>query len=401
MRKSAFVAALTAAAALSIAVSAIPAAAAASTPQLPQLTVLTDTASAGKGDIFLTPTSADPQYLNGVEILSADAKHVVWSHPVPAGLLAADFREQTYHGRPVLTWWQGTGLGGLADGVDEIYDAHYRKIAEVRAGNGLKTDGHEFVITPRGTALILAYTEAEADLRSIGGPAHQKVIDGVVQEVDIATGKVLFQWDSADHVPYSQSEQPLPKSPDTPWDWFHINAVKQDGADLLINARNTWTAYEVSRATGKIEWQLGGKASSFTVRAEPGQELNTAGAAFAWQHDTTSLGHGYYSVFDNEAAGAANSGTGVSNAYDRSRVVTLKLDPAHHEATLISTEDQPAKLLASSQGNAQHERHGATFVGWGSLPFVSEFDGNGALVFNAQFPAGVNSYRAYRFDWSR
>ncbi|GAA2043850.1 hypothetical protein GCM10009839_54020 [Catenulispora yoronensis] len=404
MRKSTFGAVLTAASALSVASAvAIPATAeaAASAPQFPQLTVLTDTAGTGRGDIFLTPTSADPAYLNGVEILSPDAKHVVWSHAVPAGQLAADFRKQSYHGRPVLTWWQGTGLGGLADGVDEIYDAHYRKIAEVRAGNGYKADGHEFVITPRNTALILAYTEATADLTAIGGSAHQKVIDGVVQEIDIATGKVLFQWNSADHVPYSQSEQPLPKSPDTPWDWFHVNAVKEDGNHhLLIDARNTWTAYEISRTSGKIEWQLGGKASSFAVKAAPGLELNTADAPFAWQHDATSLGHGYYSVFDNEAAGAANSGTGVSSAYDRSRVVTLKLDPAKHEATLVRAEDQPSKLLASSQGNAQRERSGQTFVGWGSLPFVSEFGRNGALVFNAQFPAGVNTYRAYRFSWS-
>jgi hypothetical protein len=35
----------------------------------------------------------------------------------------------------------------------------------------------------------LAYTTATADLTSIGGPANQTVIDGVVQEVDIATGR--------------------------------------------------------------------------------------------------------------------------------------------------------------------------------------------------------------------
>jgi hypothetical protein len=43
------------------------------------------------------------------------------------------------------------------------------------------------------------------------------VINGVVQEIDIATGKVLFQWNSEDHVPFSQSEQPLPASASTPW----------------------------------------------------------------------------------------------------------------------------------------------------------------------------------------
>ena len=98
-------------------------------------------------DIFLTPTG-NGQYANGVEILGPDGKHVVWSRTVPAGQTAADFRTQTYRGRPVLTWWQGTGLGGLASGVDEIYNEHYQQIGEVRAGNGYTADGHEFLITP-------------------------------------------------------------------------------------------------------------------------------------------------------------------------------------------------------------------------------------------------------------
>src|SRR5215472_13604197 len=125
-----------------------------------------------------------------------------------------------------------------------------------------------------------------ADLTSIGGPANQTVIDGIVQEINIRTGKVLFQWDSADHVPYSASEVPLPASASTPWDWFHINAVHvaRDG-NLLVDARNTWATYKVSRSTGAIIWELGGKHSSFTLQAAPGQTLDSAGEIFAWQHD--------------------------------------------------------------------------------------------------------------------
>ena len=35
----------------------------------------------------------------------------------------------------------------------------------------------------------------------------------------------------------------------------------------------------------------------------------------------------------------------------------------------------------------------------GSLPYVSEFSRSGSLLFNLQFPTGVNTYRAYRFRW--
>ena len=236
--------------------------AAADTPTSPPpVTVLTH-GNVGNGDFFVSPFGDQTTYANGPEILDQNG-NVVWFKSVPTGQEASDFRTQTYKGKPVLTWWQGTGLGGLSQGTDYIYNDHYQQIATVSAGNGLSADGHEFLITPQGTALILAYTTATADLTTIGGPANQTVIDGVVQEIDIKTGRVLFEWNSADHVPYSQSEQPLPASPSTPWDWFHINAVKLDtDGNLLIDARDTWTAYKVDRHSGQIIWQLGGKAST-------------------------------------------------------------------------------------------------------------------------------------------
>ncbi|MDH6111618.1 hypothetical protein P3T36_001935 [Kitasatospora sp. MAP12-15] len=369
-------------------------------PPLPPITVLTDKAGTSGGDIFVSPSAQTSQYASGVEILSQDGRQTVWSHAVPAGQGAADFREQTYQGKPVLTWWQGTGLGGLSSGVDYIFNSHYQQIAEVKAGNGYSADGHEFLITPQNTALVLSYAEATADLTSIGGPADQKVIDGIVQEVDIRTGKVLFEWNSADHVPYAQSEQPLPASATTPWDWFHLNAVKLDtDGSLLLDARNTWTTYQVSRHTGRIQWQLGGKDSSFKLTAAPGQVLDSAGEIFAWQHDPQPLGNGLYTFFDNESAGAANTGSGAVTELPYSRVVTVRLNTRTHEATLVRSTDQPANLSASSQGNAQTLRNGDQVVGWGSLPYVSEFNRSGELLFNAEFPAGVNTYRAYRFPW--
>jgi hypothetical protein len=250
---------------------------------------------------------------------------VVWFHAVPEGDTASDFRTQTYEGQRVLTWWQGTGLGGLSSGTDYIYNDRYQPIATVNAGNGLSADGHEFLITPWNTALILSYTTATANLTSIGGPADQTVINGVVQEIDIATGKVLFQWSSEDHVPFSDSEQPLPASAGTPWDWFHINAVHLDtDGNLLINARDTWTTYKVNRFTGKIIWELGGKHSSFTEQAGPGQVLDSANEIFAWQHDPEATGNDEYTYLDNESSGTP--------LLTYSRAITVKLNQWTHVA---------------------------------------------------------------------
>jgi hypothetical protein len=378
---------------LSAAASAPSGVAEAATPTAPPpITILTSQPNLGGGDIFISPFGDASTYANGPEILDQQG-NVVWFKAVPAGQEASDFRAQTYNGQPVLTWWQGTGLGGLSSGTDYIYNDHYQQIATVNAGNGLSADGHEFLITPWNTALILSYTTTTANLTSIGGPPDQTVINGVVQEIDIATGQVLFQWNSEDHVPFSQSEQPLPASPSTPWDWFHINAVKVDtNGELLIDARNTWTTYEVDPRTGNTVWQLGGKDSSFTLQAAPGQVLDSAGEIFAWQHDPQPLGNGVYTFFDNESSGTP--------LLPYSRAVTVRLNPWTHVATLLSSDNQPEGLSAASQGNAQTSADGNLFVGWGALPYFSEFDPRGNLIFNAELPAGVNTYRAYLLPWN-
>jgi hypothetical protein len=376
------------------------AASAATALEPPPVTVLVDNGGTHDGDIFISPFGDATSYANGAEILSPDASKVIWFHPAPAGEEDADFRVQTYDGQRVLTFWEGTGLGGLSTGTDYIYDRHYRLIATVKAGNGYQADGHEFLITPWNTALIINYTLKTADLTSIGGPANQTVVDGLVQEIDIRTGKVLFQWDGADHVPYAQSEQQLPSSPSTPWDWFHLNAVKVDSdGNLLIDGRNSWTTYKVDPRTGQIIWKLGGKDSSFTIHAANGQILDDANEIFAWQHDPEALGHDVYTWFDNEAGGLANTGTQVSSELAYSRVVTVKLNLRDHSATLIRSVNQPEGLSATSQGNAQTTWDGDLTIGWGALPYLSTYSPDGTLVFNAEFPAGVNTYRAYRFDW--
>jgi hypothetical protein len=369
-----------------------PAGAAAAPAAPPPVKVLTGHASNRDGDIFISPFGDATTYANGPEILSP-AGRVLWFKAVPAGQEAADFRPQVYRGRQVLTWWQGTGLGEQSAGVDHIYSDHFQPLAVVRAGNGLSADGHEFLITPWNTALILAYRTTTANLTAIGGPADQTVIDGIVQEISIRTGKVLFQWNSQDHVPYSQSEQPLPASAATPWDWFHINAVHlaRDG-NLLIDGRDTWTTYKVSRHTGKIIWRLGGKDSSFRLRAAPGQVLDSAGKIFAWQHDPEQVGPDAFTFFDNDSAGTP--------LLPYSRVVTVRLNYQRRTATLVSSINQPEGQSAASQGDAQTTSNGDVFVGWGILPYISEFSPSGKLLFNAEFPAGVNTYRAYQLPFS-
>jgi hypothetical protein len=257
-------------------------------------------------------------------------------------------------------------------------------IAHVHAGHGYFADQHTFLLTPQNTALIEAYHETRADLTSAGGSPDGKVYDGIVQEIDLATGRVLFEWHSLDHVPVADSYQPAPRDPNVPYDYFHINSVglAPDG-NLLISSRHTWTVYEVDRHTGQIVWRLGGKHSDFTLGP---------GARFAWQHNPVAVGNDMVRIFDNESNGRPVKPV--------SRVITLRLDHQRKTATLVKSIEHPAHLSVPSQGNSEQLPDGDLLVGWGRLGRFSEFGPNGKLLLDAVFPPGYDTYRAYRFPWT-
>jgi Arylsulfotransferase (ASST) len=346
------------------------------------ITVLTTSPGTAKGLIFVTPTSAGPSAVEGPEIVDEQARPV-WFKPLPSGTTAYDFRVQEYRGEPVITWVESQGAFSTGPTTDYIADRHYRVIATVTAGDGLVADIHEFHLTPEGTALISAYSTVSRDLSSVGGPANGLVTEGVVQEIDIASGHVIFEWHSLDHIGLDESHSPVSASPTVAWDYFHLNAVSIDeDGNLLVGARNTWAAYRIDRHSGAVIWRLGGTKSDFALGPD---------VAFAWQHNPTAADdHGLIRIFDNEAS---------PTVLPYSRVIWVRHDDVRKTATLERWFKHPDNLSAGSQGNAEALDNGDTFVDWGALPRFSEFDRDNNLVFDAVFPAGYNSYRAYRYRW--
>jgi hypothetical protein len=344
--------------------------------------ILTHLRTAGPGDVFLAPEFGPAQ--NGPMILDPYG-NLIWFKPLPKYDVASDFRVQSYRGEPVLTWWQGYTDAGVGVGVDQIYNTSYQQLATVSAANGLSADLHEFQLTPQGTALISAYYPVHWDATAVGGSAQQVVFDAVVQEIDIPTGLVLFQWDSLDHIPLTDTYSHL-RYPHAPFDYFHLNAVAQDDdGNLIISARNTWAAYKVRTSDGSIVWTLGGKHSSF--RFGPGAE-------FAFQHDVRARGPNdrYVTVFDD--------GAGPPKIHSESRGEELILDTKQMTARLAWQDLHAPQLTANFEGNVQQLPNFDDFVGWGQQPYFSQYNQHGRLVFDGRFTGGTASYRAYRFKWS-
>ena len=346
------------------------------------VSILQSSPNTARGLIFLTPSSILTTDPHGAQIVDERGRPV-WVHQLPTGVGAYDLRVQHYRGEPVITWIQSAGAFSTGPTTDYIADRHYHVIATVEAGNGLTADIHEFYLTREGTALITIYNTVTRDLSSVGGPKSGLVTEGVIQEVDIRNGQVLFEWHSLDHIAIDESHEPVSTSPTVAWDYFHLNAVSiDDDGQLLVGARHAWATYRLDRHTGAVLWRLGGKKSDFTLGPN---------VAFAWQHNPTAVNDdGSIRIFDNEASPAV---------LPYSRVIWIKHDDVNRTATLERWFKHPDGLSAGSQGNAEGLDNGDTFVGWGALPRFSEFDRDSALIFDAALPTNYNSYRAYRHQW--
>jgi Arylsulfotransferase (ASST) len=336
----------------------------------PPVHILTPAHGTAPGSVFIAPKGNVEQA--GPLILD-DVGHVLWFHPLDTRGVT-DFRVQRYRGRPVLTWWRGKPTGGSGRGGYAIVDGSYRSIASVKPGHGLTGDIHEFLITPRNTALLTIFHKVQAGRRTI--------VEGVLQEIDIATGSVTFEWHSIGHVGLGESYVSPPRDPSIPFDYFHVNSIDVDtDGNLLVSARNTHAVYKLSRETGKILWRLGGKSSDFRFGR---------GARFAWQHDARRLADGTISLFDNEAA---------PQTAGESRGIVLRLDLRRRHATLVRSFVHRPPLVAVDQGNMQRLPDGHFFVGWGHQPYFTEYSATGRVLFDARFGTDDNSYRAYRFQW--
>jgi hypothetical protein len=356
-----------------------------SRPELrpPDVTVSTEARTANGGDLFLSPYSGIGQY--GPMILDEHGNLVWFKSLSPAGTRAADFRVQQYEGKPVLTWWQDPLIANGSKSAGEVIaNSAYQTIAVIRAGNGYQPDLHEFTITPQGVGLITVYDAIDCDLSSVGGPKDGAVADTLLQEIDLKTGLVMYEWHSLDHVPLANAyTSAKPASKQEPFDYFHINSIdtERDG-DLLVDSRNTWAAYDVDPRTGQVRWTLGGRRSSFKLGP---------GAATAWQHDAREQPDGAITFFDNGAFPAV---------HPQSRSIELALDTKRMTATLVRSYEHQNPLVAGSQGNVQALANGDWMVGWGQAGYLSEVNPAGQVLFNAHLPPDWESYRTYAQPWS-
>jgi hypothetical protein len=336
---------------------------------------------AAAGDLFLAPYQG--KGTPGPMITDQDG-NLIWFRPLPAHQSATNLQVQQYAGQPVLTWWQGRILEvGFGQGEDVIYNTSYKQIGRVRAGNGYHADLHEIRLEPDGTAWIDAFDPIHMNLSSLHGQSDGVLTDGVVQQIDVKTGLVMWEWHALGHIPVSESHNAVPGS-HYPWDYVHVNSISPGGSgDVLLSSRNTWALYDVDLHSGAIRWRLGGSHSSFKAGA---------GTHFYWQHDAKWQAGGLISVFDN----------GSDPPKERqSRGLLLEANTTAHTVTLRKQFTNPSRtLLASSQGNTLNLPGGDWLMGYGGLPDFTEYDAAGHVLLDGALGKNVQDFRTFLSPWS-
>ncbi len=208
-----------------------------------------------------------------------------------------------------------------------------------------------------------------------------RLVTGIVQEVDVASGRVLFEWRSNEHVGVDESYMPQ-VAPAGNVDYFHLNSIDVDtDGNLLLSARNTSTIYKVDRKSGDVLWRLGGMKSDFAV---------DAAASFAYQHDVRRRPDGTITIFDNNAA--------VPGAQTLSRGLRIKLDMKKMRASFVAEYLAPTARTTWAMGDVQQLEDGGVFIGWGTDGSFTELGPDGSVRLDARFADGSVSYRAFRFE---
>ncbi|KAK0265305.1 hypothetical protein LTR35_017169 [Friedmanniomyces endolithicus] len=388
-----------------------------------------------------------------------------------SGGQAYDFQVQTYQGQEYLTFWLGDDrVRGHGSGHYYMLNSSYDTVHRVGAANGLSADLHEFLITPQGTALMTMYEIVAHDVTSFREfdpdlPEDQNpnfIWDCLFQEVDVATGDLVFEWRASDHMELHDTYHGIGPGGtlDDPFDWFHINSIDKDElGNFLVSARYMHSLTYIDGKTGDVIWTLGGRSNAFMDLSD-GFSLN-----FAWQHDARFIPldtfpnmyrapperAGYttrlVTFFDNAAEDqhydhgltysrgllleityptspsvvptTTNSDHGRRQetndpAMNAAKVADINGTNPSYTVRVIQSYDNPLPVRSSSQGSMQilppppgSSDDPTVLVGYGFNAVFTVFAANGSVLCDAHYGAvtswergDIQSYRVYKSPWT-
>ncbi|TEY45985.1 hypothetical protein BOTCAL_0324g00040 [Botryotinia calthae] len=365
----------------------------------PRLNVLQDDPRCDDGLYTMISLRGDKVHITGQSPMIHDHQgNLVWmnaSYGETFGLNVQRYKNVDY-----LTFWQGDdSVGGHGEGVYILLDSQYKEAYRLTAGNNALGDLHEFHITPEGTALLTQYILKEMPIQYRRRTRQGWVWDSIIQEINIGTNEILFEWHASEHFNTEDSYFPTGGAglrSSHGFDFFHINSIDKDGlGNYLISSRYYQSVSYIDGKTGVILWELGGKRNSFKDLSEG------KATTFSWQHDAHwTADHKGITLFDNGAR------YGLRPQAESSRAIHISLDLEAMTAEILREYVNPRKILSASQGSMQVLESGNVMVGYGYNAAWTEYSSEGEVLCDVHigsqktFNTGaVQTYKVLKHAW--
>ncbi|MFM8770953.1 MAG: aryl-sulfate sulfotransferase, partial [Candidatus Kapaibacterium sp.] len=258
-----------------------------------------------------------------------------------------------------------------------------------------QADFHEGFATSDTTFLILGTYRVKTDLSKYvaGGFPDAEIIGNIIQEVT-RSGRVVFEWKSLDHIPYSDATEDIDFT-QVLVDVMHINSIFRDSdGGLIISCRHLDEVIKIDGKTGQIVWRLGGSKS----KNNQFQFLNDTTSeffGFSHQHCVSRTPTGNLLMFDNG---------NLKPEPQSSRVVEYEINEKEKTVRKVFEYSPSSKVFASTMGSVSALSNGNMLVGYGAAVSLTgkpsdiaaeEIDRSGnvvATVDNLPLPR-INAYR--------
>ena len=269
-----------------------------------------------------------------------------------------------------------------------VLDSSFSEVDRVQTVDLNNTDGHDFLITPESTYMLLSYNSIYRDFTAYGLSDNELTRDSIIQEVSF-DGELLFEWNSFDHVDINDCL--IHRFPD---DYAHINSVyvAPDG-NIIASLRGCSKIFKIDRVTGDTIWSMGGMEPTLQIVGDPFRE-------FCGQHSVTEDEFGNVYIFDN---GGPCNGSRETEFGQFSRALQYKVNIESSTAIFVRdySPDNSYTEYAFASGSLQPSYSGNWLISWGHMVDVgvTEVTPNGdvALQFEMRFDDEVwDPYRAYR-----
>lgn len=241
---------------------------------------------------------------------------------------------------------------------------------------GTKTDLHDLQEFANGNYLLMSYKPRDGvDLTAYGGTADETVKDAELQEVT-PDGKVVWSWNSKDHIALAETgrwwEMGIGPPGRPGWDIVHINSAEIYDDSMLISMRHTDAIYSIDRATGEVEWKLGGTETpeSLTVLGDSHGDY-----PFGGQHDGRLHGKddSVLTAFDN------------AHELDRDpRGARYRIDEDADTARLIDSLGDPTVSDSRCCGSHRRTNDGGAVVTWGWTAQATGFKPDGSVRYRLE-----------------